>query len=307
MIKSLLTLILSACFFLTFAQKKDTSIYYLTKLGQVVSTKDNADYIMFILPKNDTNLFPVKVFYKNGKTRSTGYSITNNSWPKYQGVLTLFDTNEHKSRELNFSNDSPIVIVTAYFPNGKLYYVKYDTPVEQPVLFKECRDSTGKILVHNGNGIWKEYFDQKFDGDYIEGEVVSDLQQGQWKATLKDNSQLVLNYKDGYYDFPNADHKLRPILQRLPHFPGGEVEFNQFISRNIHLPEEAKRNGISGKVMVSFLVDIDGSISNIKVAKGIGGGCDEEAIRVVKLFPPWRPSIQNNEFFPMNITIPITF
>ena len=92
-----------------------------------------------------------------------------------------------------------------------------------------------------------------------------------------------------------------------PAFPGGADGFGKFIGSNIKYPAEAKKNNVQGKVTVSFIVERDGSLSEIKVVKGIGSGCDEEAIRVMKLSPKWEPGIHNVEAVPVLLTLPITF
>lgn len=75
-------------------------------------------------------------------------------------------------------------------------------------------------------------------------------------------------------------------------FPGGLKEWQLFLSKNIRYPRFAQRSHIEGKVHLSFYVDAQGKISDIKVARGIGGGCDEEAIRVLKNSPRWNPGLQ---------------
>jgi TonB family protein len=73
------------------------------------------------------------------------------------------------------------------------------------------------------------------------------------------------------------------IVDDMPEYEGGEKAKMQFLNENIKYPEEARKNKIQGRVYVNFMVEKDGSITGVKVIRGIGGGCDEEAIRVVKL------------------------
>ena len=82
------------------------------------------------------------------------------------------------------------------------------------------------------------------------------------------------------------------IVEQMPEFPGKEKAMMEFVSSNIHYPEEAKDKGIEGRVFVGFVVEKDGSVNEVKVLRGIGGGCDEEAIRVVKAMPKWKPGMQ---------------
>ena len=97
------------------------------------------------------------------------------------------------------------------------------------------------------------------------------------------------------------------FVEKMPAFPGGEQGLLDFIGTNVRYPEEAKKQGISGKVFVGFVVETDGSVSNVKVLQGIGGGCDEEAVRVVKMMPNWIPGEASGEKVRVMYMIPINF
>ena len=79
------------------------------------------------------------------------------------------------------------------------------------------------------------------------------------------------------------------------------------LGKNLKYPTEAKRNKIQGRVYISFIVEADGSLSEPKVLRGIGSGCDEEAVRVMKLSPNWIPGVQNGKKVRVNYTVPIFF
>jgi protein TonB len=81
----------------------------------------------------------------------------------------------------------------------------------------------------------------------------------------------------------------------------------EFLSQNIKYPEEAKELGIQGKVFVTFVVEKDGSIADVKVLRGIGGGCDEEAVRVVRSMPKWNPGKQRGEAVRVQFNLPVKF
>lgn len=97
------------------------------------------------------------------------------------------------------------------------------------------------------------------------------------------------------------------IVEQMPEFPGGLSELNAFISKNIRFPALAAENGISGKVYLTFVIDKYGKVSKIRVLRGIGGGCDEEAIRVVKMMPTWKPGRQGGVEVPVSYNLPINF
>ena len=92
-----------------------------------------------------------------------------------------------------------------------------------------------------------------------------------------------------------------------PEFEGGIEGLYKYMAQNIHYPEQAKADNIQGRVMVRFVVEADGSVSNAEVVRGIGGGCDEEALRVVQSMPNWKPGMVKGEAVRVNYNIPITF
>jgi periplasmic protein TonB len=88
---------------------------------------------------------------------------------------------------------------------------------------------------------------------------------------------------------------------------GGIRAFNEFVAKNVIYPVQARRMSIEGKVYVEFVVERDGSITNIRTLKGIGAGCDEEAVRVVSLAPKWKPGKQRGRPVRQKMVLPINF
>jgi protein TonB len=101
--------------------------------------------------------------------------------------------------------------------------------------------------------------------------------------------------------------KIFTAVEMEPSFPGGIEVFYKFLQYNIRYPAKAFEDKIQGKVFVSFVVEKDGSLTDIKVLREIGGGCDEEAVRVMKTSPKWRPGIQNGRPVRVQYTMPISF
>ena len=97
------------------------------------------------------------------------------------------------------------------------------------------------------------------------------------------------------------------IVEEIPQFPGGENAMMKHVSQNIVYPEEAKEKGIQGRVFVSFVIEKDGSVSNVKVLRGIGGGCDEEAVRAISSMPKWKPGKMKGKPVRVNYQIPVMF
>lgn len=100
--------------------------------------------------------------------------------------------------------------------------------------------------------------------------------------------------------------KLR-VVQQLPEFPGGMVEMMKWITRTLHYPYAAQKQKIEGRVLVTFIINRDGSIANIKVVKSVHPLLDNEARRVVKLMPHWKPGIEDGKPCRTMFAIPIEF
>jgi protein TonB len=93
----------------------------------------------------------------------------------------------------------------------------------------------------------------------------------------------------------------------MPSFPGGALAFQKFLKAKIKYPEEALRRNLSGKVHVSFVVDEEGRILDAKVVRGLGGGLDEEALRLVRIMPWWTPGRVNGQPVRVAYTLPVGF
>ena len=97
------------------------------------------------------------------------------------------------------------------------------------------------------------------------------------------------------------------VVEVMPEFPGGAGKMMEFIQKNLKYPMTARENDIQGRVFVTFVIEPDGSITNVTVMRGIGGGCDEEAIRVVQSMPNWKPGKQRGVAVRSSFTVPIIF
>ncbi len=103
------------------------------------------------------------------------------------------------------------------------------------------------------------------------------------------------------------DNKVFDVVEQQPAFPGGQGALLSWLSQNIHYPAVAEENGIQGRVVVSFVVEKDGSISNVQVVRGVDPSLDKEAARVVKSMPKWTPGKQNGQAVRVKYNVPVTF
>ena len=104
-----------------------------------------------------------------------------------------------------------------------------------------------------------------------------------------------------------TDQEIFTMVEHAPEYPGGDVARLKFLSEKITYPKDASRSGIQGTVYIAFVVEKDGSISNVKVLRGIGGGCDEVAVNAVKSMPKWKPGFQRGKTVRAQFNMPISF
>ncbi len=104
-----------------------------------------------------------------------------------------------------------------------------------------------------------------------------------------------------------AEDVIFTVVEDQPSFPGGEEARIRYLQENLRYPQMAREAGIQGTVFVTFVVERDGSVTDVRVIRGIGGGCDEEAIRVVRNMPRWTPGRQRGQPVRVQFNMPIRF
>ena len=111
------------------------------------------------------------------------------------------------------------------------------------------------------------------------------------------------------FDEPDAEvaDEIFSIVEESAAPDGGMGAFYKYVRKKLKYPSTARRMGIEGKVFVEFVVDKDGTLTSVKAIKGIGAGCDEEAVRVIKSHPKWSPGKQRGKAVKQKIVLPITF
>jgi TonB family protein len=106
---------------------------------------------------------------------------------------------------------------------------------------------------------------------------------------------------------PNKSGEILVVSEEPPFFRGGDEARIKYLKENLTYPEEAKQKGIQGTVFVTFVVETDGSVWDVRILRGIGGGCDEEAIRVIENMPNWVPGKQRGQAVRVQFNMPIRF
>jgi protein TonB len=144
------------------------------------------------------------------------------------------------------------------------------------------------------------------DEEEIEQEVEMDLD-----VEIKEEKAVVKPIKiDAPPPPPQVEEKedeIFMVVENQPEPEGGMAAFYKYVGKEMDYPKQARRMGVEGRVFMQFVVDKDGSLTDIKVLKGIGSGCDEEAIRVLQAAPKWKPGKQRGRPVKVRMSIPIVF
>jgi len=145
--------------------------------------------------------------------------------------------------------------------------------------------------------------DEYLDGK-LHGELRSYYPQGQLKR--------IERYRTGEFQSGECfqeDGSPRGFtrMEQVPEFPGGEAAMKEFIKKNFEYPRKARKNGVEGQVLVSFVVDKTGEVTDIKVIRDIGWGCGQEAVRLLRIMPRWTPGFYDDNPLKVRYSMPFNF
>ena len=121
------------------------------------------------------------------------------------------------------------------------------------------------------------------------------------------SSDTESGYIENYYKSDEAQPEIFQVVEDMPEFPGGEKEMLDFLYKNIKYPANARKEGIQGIVVISFVVTPSGNYTNVKSIREPNSSLGEEAMRVIKLMPKWNPGKQRGQAVPVKYNLPIRF
>jgi TonB family protein len=313
-----LTFVLLFITSLCFAQRQN--IYFLRNNGKHVEVRDSADYIRIVRePDSGSVNFNVFEYYLDGKIKMLGKSSEIDPLILEDQCITYFK-NGHKQTQSVYKKGRLINTAYSYFSNGKIYQVKefpddgktYND-LENHSIIDECRDSTGTILVTGGNGHCVSY-DDKFNKIAEEGDVKNGNRDGTWKGRDDGvHTSFEEIYNNGQLITGTAkldDGKIvtySKTRSTSPQFKGGVEGFSRYLSNNIQYPDIARQNGIQGKVVLTFVVEKDGHITEIKVTQSVVPAIDQEAVRVLNKSPKWIPGTAFGSPVRVQYSVPVSF
>ena len=212
-------------------------------------------------------------------------------------------TVEMGSFEIYDDDGFPIQLKDTVIYNEDGSYVKCvtsDSDVLDPNTGEPLKMMT--ITTHKIDGTPADYMNLHWE---INGNVARYTAEN-FSISTDESLLILLESLSTLGDKPEND-SIYQIVDEMPQYPGGEKAMMEYVAKNVKYPQEAKDKEIQGRVFVSFVVEKDGSVSTVKVLRGIGGGCDEEAVRVVSSMPKWKPGIKDGKPVRVSYMMPLNF
>lgn len=184
--------------------------------------------------------------------------------------------------------------------NKFLFYAIY----EHGVCEKYYREDLTTGDIETGKGNISYALNQIIYDNYDRFEQMVDRNNKKWKWYTVAESDYQDKKTENSIQNP-CEGEVFDIAEQMPEFPGGNGEMLNFISENLRYPEDA--NGVEGRVSVEFIVNKDGSISDVKVVRNLAPSLDKEAIRIIQSMPKWKPGKQRGEIVRVRYSVPINF
>lgn len=291
---------------------------YLSKKNERVVVKDSAYYCSKKYDFDKTQ-YLVKLFTMDEKLMEQKY--TNKETLKEVGLKTVFYPSGNRKFEGSMDG-SRIGVWTFWYENGNLgKQINYGNEQNSTYLIVSYWDEAGNQKVKNGNGEF-EYFD--FENCKCEvhvlgqetsarGKVVRGKEEGVWVGTFRSGTlKYVEKYKSGKlvegksYDEMGSENKYTFIYE-MPEFAAGHEKMYKIISKSLKYPSDAAKDKIEGTVFIFLIVEIDGTISDISVAKSIYPSLDEEALKAVAKLTKWTVAKERGQAIKIKTMVPIKF
>jgi len=289
---------------IAFAQKKQ-NIYLLKNDGREVEKIDSADFMRVIQePAAGSTNFALAEFYPDQSKKLVGHVSAFEPRLIYEGVITSYYKNGNKSKVESYEKGVRLGTSNYYYLNGQLQitldYAARKSLIDQ-IQYGEINnykvvnyfDSTGVQFVKDGNGTVKMMKEKEGNVLDQEGTYLDGVKDGKWSGRIG-NDRFEELYSNGTFVSGIAtysDGSVHPYtnLGGPPNYMGGINSFLQYVGAVFTYPKDAIERGIGGRLSVSFIVEKDGTVSEVKTLNSLSRSIDAEAIRVVKRSPKWIP------------------
>ena len=289
--KNYMMLILQQCTAVDFSGMSNNFSLILTKKRiKMITRNEKAKGLWWRLLAT----LPVLAFLMIANTKVTAQEKTTES----QRI-----TVEMGQFEIYDDDGFPMLLKDTIIYNEDGSYVKCETS-DSDVLDPNTGEPLKKMTIttHKADGTPADYMSLHWE---IDGDVAR-YTADNFSISTEESLLILMEGLSTLGDKPEND-SIYQIVDEMPQYPGGEAAMMKFVSENVKYPQEAKDKDIAGRVFVSFVVEKDGSVSTVKVMRGIGGGCDEEVVRVVKAMPKWKPGIKDGKPVRVSYMMPFTF
>lgn len=277
--------------------------------------------------KNGKKAGTCKYYAENGKLL---YEENFNDNGLKEGITNAFYENGQLESSYNYRNGEMHGVFKEFYENGKLrdegkyeYGQRKYYPSNSDVIVSETKNNTMEnhcfvavdIVVNSeGNVIEANIKDTNTTNESFRKSALDTARKRKFDTTPNSsaNRRMTIRYK---FNAPadsensNADKEVKPFttVEQMPQFKGGEDEMYRFIAKNLEYPIVAYETGVQGKVLVRFIIDENGNVTNPQVTKSLDPACDKEALRIVRMMPQWIAGKQNGRSVPVYFTLPIVF
>ncbi|MCQ6956735.1 energy transducer TonB [Mucilaginibacter aquariorum] len=307
-------LILIACFITSFVSaqhnenkpttRPDSVGYYMLNETTMAYNDQDAKFVRLLI-KTDSSMFRANDYYMDGTTRLIAKTTVDqiNFERGARGICYEYYPNGKRKSIKYFDKGVLVGDAVTYYTNGGLHTIENYS--SKGIYLKQYLDTAGNVLANNGTGTWLKVDEEKIYG-YMEGPVLNGKEDGHWKRYVADTVYTIV-YKQGEIISGKEFLNKINVFDVAPSFPGGDFEFGKYLARNIRYPAIARENNVQGRVVLTFVVEKDGAITEIKVLRSLGSGCDEESIRVLSLSPNWKPGLTKGKPVRVKYAMPISF
>lgn len=299
-------LILFTCFLS--AQNSDRRVYLDSDFKEISGT--NGSYYRIIEDEDrEKELYQFKIFYKSGKLYMEGATLSKVTLSEF-GLITLYYENGNKKEEYVHGKGSIVGDKTAWYENGIKKYIKSYSKLPRDLLptikILQFWDANNIQKVIDGNG----YFDDEDRDSFEKGLLQSGIKTGTWEGFDKRNKVTYQeDYENGHLikgsstDSLSVSYHYTEIMISAKPRKGFE-HFYKYIGKKFRFTKETE--GKTGKIFLTFIIEKDGTASEIKILRSGGEALDREASRLIYEYPEWQPGIYRGKTSRMLFSIPIT-
>lgn len=238
-----------------------------------------------------------KPAYENGKPKICEYIfpiVNGNAFNKLGNI--------HYNKGVSLLNENKLNESISFFNNALLFNIKdFDANYNRGISYYKMNDLSNACF-NWGNAFLLRKDDRVINiiNKYCDTSII-------YNGVKTKITSLDFDPANTSLFNASTDGKIFIIVEEMPHFPGGDSMMFEFLINNLQYPKYAREKDISGKVIATFVVDKDGNIKESKILKGIGGGCDEEVIRLINSMPKWTPGKQNGKNVAVQYSMPFSF